>query len=185
MERALEGAIGDHRARLDRLISYDATEDALRQMLASLKPHILHLRIATSSGPDYGTLMLATKPGTIVAASRELTKEIARAGVEVVVLHGSDSNDPTWNRGAIRLARTFAEDGIPATIVHTHGDVGDARLQFIREFYRAFCDGVSLETALSKARLALAGERMDWSSYALFTGRRELDSLALQRVPAP
>jgi hypothetical protein len=180
MDRALEGAIADKRARLDRLAADGASESGLRQMLTTMKPHVLHLRIACGATQEHGYLMLANGPSAITSTPRELTRAIAQAGVEVVVLHGTDTNDPTWNRASVRLARTLAEDGVPATIVNTHGDVGEARLLFIREFYRAFCDGLSVETALSKARYAMAGERLDFSSYALFTGRRELDSIALR-----
>ncbi len=181
MDRAFEAAITDKRARLERLHGEGASEAGLRQMLGSVRPQILHLRVACGATPDEGYALLANGPSSMAATSRDLSRAIAQSTVEVVVLHGVDTSDPVWNRASVRFARTLAEDGVPATIVNTHGDVGEARLMFIREFYRAFSDGLSVETALSKARYAMAGERLDFSSYALFTGRRELDSIALRR----
>jgi hypothetical protein len=47
-----------------------------------------------------------------------------------------------------------------------------AAVLFTRELYRSFVEGFSLEPAVVEARLALSGEKWNWSSYALFAGTR-------------
>ena len=84
------------------------------------------------------------------------------------------------NLGA-RTAIQLVKQGVPAVIAPMRAIDDASATTFTTEFYRAFLQGNTLESALHIARRKLASKGGDWSVFALFANPAYLDHFQLLR----
>ncbi len=94
------------------------------------------------------------------------------SNVGVAVLNGCDTGTSYSNDVLGSVAGALVTAGVPAVIATMRQVLDDAALLFTQEFYRSFVDGTPVEVAVVEARKALQNQKLNWSAYALFSGRR-------------
>jgi len=94
------------------------------------------------------------------------------SNVGVAILNGCDTGTSYTNDVLGGVASALVTAGAPAVIATMRQVLDEAALIFTREFYRSFVDGSPVEVAVVDARKALQNQQLNWSAYALFSGRK-------------
>jgi hypothetical protein len=182
LERIL--AERDQQVTLLKLVGPAAGPDNFKRTLRRFRPHIFHFT-------GHGQFDAQQQKGRLIFQqdgakasesmwSEDLAVFLQDRSVGVAILNGCDTGVPSTFAGALTgVAEAIVSAGVPAAIAAMHEVADEAALIFTREFYRAMVDGETLETALVEARQALSLERWNWSAYALFSRRANLDSIRL------
>jgi CHAT domain-containing protein len=103
-------------------------------------------------------------------------------GVELLVI-GRNSMAQIFENIGGRAAFQLIKQGVPAVIAPMRAIDDASATTFTTEFYRAFLQGNTLESALHIARRKLAAKGGDWSVFALFANPAYLDHFQLLREP--
>jgi hypothetical protein len=162
-----------------------ATLENITAEMKVFQPHIVHFEgfvtIAPNT-PDVRALEVHFG-GTEQILTTQFAQLLKDNNVQLLVIGRNSMAQMYVNLGA-RLAFLFVEAGLPAVIAPMRAIDDASATTFTTDFYRAFVQGNTLESALYIARRKLASKGGDWSVFALFADPARLDYFQLLRESA-
>jgi hypothetical protein len=167
------------------LAGEDATLEKIVNELKVWPPQVVHFEghvTVSVTNPDVDALELFLAGGGQVSIE-EFGRLLKDNGVQLLVIGRNSMAQMYQNIGA-RAAFQFAEQGLPAVIAPMRAIDDASATTFTSEFYQAFLQGNTLESALHLARRKLASKGGDWSVFALFADPARLDYFQLLRESA-
>lgn len=184
--KALDEVASAHGARYRPLIREDATLKNLQYALDAVKPHVVHfegyVNISDAEHVDEGLRIVLSEPDADGINLKEFGALLKSNGVQLLVIGRNGVSRIYENPGAT-AAFLLANQGL--SIIAPMRAIDDASATtFTTEFYRAFLQGNTLESALRLARRALVSKGGDWSVFALFADPSRLDNFQLIRETA-
>lgn len=166
------------------LAGEDASLEKIVHEISVWPPQAVHIEghvTVSTTNPDVDALELYLAGSEIPI--EEFGRLLKDNGVQLLVIGRNSMAQMYQNIGA-RAALLFAEQGPPAVIAPMRAIDDASATTFTTEFYRAFLQGNTLESALHTARRRLASKGGDWSVFALFADPARLDYFQLLRETA-
>jgi CHAT domain-containing protein len=180
LQRAMASSIDAGRASLEVLRRDQATMGELQSRLRTFRPHVLHFVGHGVFQSTEGALVFhGASGGADLLAATHVATLLRDAGIRLAVLNSCDTGRSSRNDAITSVAGAVVHAGVPAVLATMREVPDEPALLFARDFYRTFCEGFPLETAIAEARKAISVERRDWSVYALFASVSQLDAIAI------
>ena len=183
VEESLQTASKNGQVKL--LVLEHATKDGLLEAFR-YRPHIFHfighgVLQRESEEFAHGALVLEHPDGATDLLSGNSLKMImgADSSLSLAVLNSCESGAVSAGDAISGVAQTLVKTGTPAVIATTRVILDQTALMFTKEFYRSFVDGFPLEFSLVEARKNLSINQADWTTYALFSGKKTLEDIKL------
>jgi len=185
--KALEGLASGPPEPVHHLLlaGEDASLERITHELAVWPFQVVHFEgyvSVSGTNPDVDALELYLA-GDLEIGIEEFGRLLKDNGVQLLVIGRNSMAQMYQNIGA-RAALRFAEQGPPVVIAPMRAIDDASATTFTTEFYRAFLQGNTLESALHTARRRLASKGGDWSVFALFADAARLDYFQLLRESA-
>jgi hypothetical protein len=165
------------------LVGETAVPQNIAHELESFKPQIVHFEgylNAIMPELDNQGITFALSIGDQTMPTHEFAQLLKTAGVQLLMIGRSDIVS-AYGKLAMSAALLFSDKGLPAVIAPIRAIDDASATTFTTEFYRAFLQGKTVESALHIARRKLASKGGDWSVFALFANPEHLDHLELLR----
>jgi hypothetical protein len=115
-----------------------------------------------------------------VVSINDFAQGLINNDVQLLII-GRNSMAQMYENPGARSAYQLSKQGVPAVIAPMRAIDDASATTFTTEFYRAFLQGTTLESALYIARRKLASKGGDWSVFALFANPAHLDHFQLLR----
>ena len=181
--RALQGVVSGEPVEYKPMIRSDATPNTVAEGLRSFQPKVVHwegfLNPSTTNPESIEFYFGKNNP---VVSINAFAQDLKDNGVQLLVMGRNPVAQIYDNLGA-RAAFQLSKQGVPAVIAPMRAIDDASATTFTTEFYRAFLQGNTLESALYIARRKLASKGGDWSVFALFANPAHLDHFQLLREP--
>lgn len=180
--RALQGTIADEPVVYKSLMRSEATLMNIKHELETFKPHVVHFEgylLEPGKDPNNEAPQLYIAPATLTNLDT-FAELLTTSGVELLVI-GRNPASQIYNNVTAKAAFILTKAGGPALICPMRAIDDASANNFTTEFYRAFLQGNTLESALHIARRKLASKGGDWSVFALFADPAQLDHFQLLR----
>jgi len=168
------------------LIREDATLERIKAELDSFEPHIVHFEgyvVGSPKTESEGLRVILSKPDQEGIPIQEFGALLKDKGVQLLVVGRNGISRIFENTGASGSFQLIKQ-GLPALISPVRAIDDSSATNFTTEFYRAFLQGNSLESALHVARRKLVSKGGDWSVFALFADPFRLDQFTVLRPTA-
>jgi len=181
--RALQAIISGEPVEYKSLIRSEATPADVARDLVSFRPHVVHFEgfiDASPTEPGDGLITFYFGGAFPFVTLNAFAQELKDNGVQLFVIGRNAMAQMYENLGA-RTAIQLIKQGVPAVIAPMRAIDDASATTFTTEFYRAFLQGNTLESALHIARRKLASKGGDWSVFALFANPAHLDHFQLLR----
>ena len=181
--RALQGIVSDEPVEYRLLIRSEATPQNVVTKLNSFKPHVVHFEgyLNTSTTNPADELIEVFFGGDFpVVSINAFAQDLKDNDVQLLVI-GRNSMAQMYENLVARATFQLIKQGVPAVIAPMRAIDDASATTFTTEFYRAFLQGNTLESALHIARRKLASKGGDWSVFALFANPAHLDYFQLLR----
>jgi hypothetical protein len=179
--RSLQGVVSGEPVDYNPLIRSDATTHRIGEELRSFKPSIVHFEgYLNTSTVDPKYIEFYFGETTPVLSINAFAQQLTDNGVQLLVI-GRNSMAQIYENLVARAAFQLSKQGVPAIIAPMRAIDDASATTFTTEFYRAFLQGNTLESALHIARRKLASKGGDWSVFALFANPALLDHFQLLR----
>lgn len=184
--KALEGIAAIEPMEYRSLAAKDATMRNIRDQLETFRPQVVHFEgyvsVATPDTDDDSPYvqLLTTDQSVKTDVFAEL---LIKHGVQLLVI-GRNSVGQVYQNAGAQATLKLIQHGLPAVIAPMRAIDDASATTFTTEFYRAFLQGNTLESALHLARRRLASKGGDWSVFALFADPARLDYFQLLRESA-
>jgi len=181
--RALQGVVSGEPVENRPLIRSEATVDNVVKELRAFQPNVVHFEgsMATSAtDPGDADVMFYFAGAFPLVSLNAFAQDLKDNGVQLLVIGRNAMAQIYENLGA-RAAFQLSKQGVPAVIAPMRAIDDASATTFTTEFYRAFLQGNTLESALHIARRKLASKGGDWSVFALFANPALLDHFQLLR----
>ena len=183
--RALQGIVSTEPVEYMPVVRSEATLDKVRLELKVFNPHVVHFEgyLTTPTKDPNDNEILVYFGGGQAIPLHAFGKDLANNGVQLLVI-GRNSMAQIYQNLAAQATFVLIQQGLPAVIAPMRAIDDASATTFTTEFYRAFIQGNTLESALHIARRKLASKGGDWSVFALFANPAQLDQFQLLRETA-
>jgi hypothetical protein len=181
--RSFQGVISGEPVEYKPLMRSEATPENIAKELLAFKPRVVHFEgyLNTSTTDPNDAQIEFYFGGDFPAVSvNAFAQDLKNNGVQLLVI-GRNSMAQIYENLGARAAFQLSKQGVPAVIAPMRAIDDASATTFTTEFYRAFLQGNTLESALHIARRKLASKGGDWSVFALFANPALLDHFQLLR----
>jgi hypothetical protein len=181
--RALQSVVSGEPVDYLSLIRSEATPSKIVEELRSFQPKLVHFEgflNTSTTDPEYIEFYFGQN--NPVVSINAFAQDLKQNGVQLLVI-GRNSMAQIYENLGAKAAFQLIKQGVPAVIAPMRAIDDALATTFTTEFYRAFLQGNTLESALHIARRKLAAKGGDWSVFALFANPAHLDHFQLLREP--